>query len=114
MDMLKQLQALRDKIKPVEVETKSIGTVQLLPLFMSHRMKFHTNKDIDMVLLTISLSIAKNGARLVDSMDEIEVMGMLDPLGCTEAGMEDILTLYNKAKEISMLGESEVEDASKN
>ena len=114
MGMREEIQAFRDKIKPVEVQTKSFGTVQLLPLFVSHRMKFHTYKDYDMVLLTIAFSVAEKGVRCVDWQSESEVIADFDMLGSTEAGMEDILTLYNKAKEISMLGEAEVEDASKN
>jgi|GEM_PF-4387675 len=118
MDFLKRLQSIADEVKPVTIETQTIGSVELLPLYVSHRSEFHRgNKkegSREFVLLMIALSVAENGIRLVDSMDIDEVISMLDPVGKNQAGIEDITLLYDEANKLSKLTVADVEEAEKN
>lgn len=118
MDFLKRLQSASEKIKPTVIQTETLGEVELLPLFVSHRSEFHrSNKDEgtrEFVLLMIAMSLASKGKRLVDSLDIDEVISMLDPLGSTKQGLDDIYLLYTEANKLSKITNTDVEEAEKN
>lgn len=116
MSVLSQLQDLRKKAKTVKVKTESLGTVTLMALFTSHRLEFHreASSHRDPLLLMIAMSICENGLRMVDSLDVDEVIALIDPLGSTEQGLEDIHSLYNAASDLSKVGVDDVEEAAKN
>lgn len=118
MDFLKRLQSVSDKIKPTIVKTQTIGDVELLPLFVSHRSEFHrSNKkegEREFILLMIAMSMAEKGKRLVDSLNTDEVIGLLDPMGSTKEGLEDIYLLYTESNKLSKVSVADVEDAEKN
>lgn len=114
-DVLKALQAYTKKVKTVEVETNELGKVTLKALYTSHRLKFHTMKGVDPLLLMIAMSLCDpKGNRYIDSLDIEEVIAMIDPLGSTESGLEDIHNLYQEASKVSALSNDDVEDAAKN
>lgn len=118
MDLLKKLQNIRDGIKPTVVTTKTIGEVEILPMFMTERLEFMRNASAtnqkDFVMLLIAMSLSDKGQRLSDSMDIDEIIAMLDPLGCTDDGISDINTLYEQANSLSKITQKDVEDAQKN
>ena len=118
MDFLKRLQSVSDNIKPTIIKTKTIGEVELLPLFVSHRSEFHrSNKkegEREFVLLMIAMSMCEKGQRLVDTLDIDEIISYLDPLGSSKDGLEDIYLLYTESNKLSKVTNSDVEDAEKN
>lgn len=114
-DVLKALQAYKQKVKTVDVETNHLGKVRLMALFTSHRLKFHTMKGIDPLLLMIAMSLCDaKGRRYIDTLDIEEVVAMIDPLGSSESGLEDIHNLYEAASKVSALSNDDVEEAAKN
>jgi hypothetical protein len=118
MDFLKRLQSVSDQIKPTTVETKTIGSVELLPLFVSHRSEFHRSNKVEgereFVLLMIAMSLSEKGKRLVDSLNIDEVISMLNPLGSTKDGLDDIYLLYTEANKLSKITNEDVAEAGKN
>ncbi|MFC4699390.1 hypothetical protein ACFO4O_04355 [Glaciecola siphonariae] len=116
MTLISQLDSIRKKVKTVEVETNKLGKVTLMALFTRHRLEFHklSENHRDPILLMVAMSVCENGRRLVDSLDIDEVMDMLDPLGSTAEGLEDIHSLYESANDLSKVTVDDVEEAAKN
>lgn len=115
-NLIKSLENCKKKVKTVDVETTELGTVTLKALFTRHRLEFHKESKVsrDPLLLMIAMSICEDGNRLIDTLDIEEVMDMLDPLGSTAEGLEDIYNLYQAASELSKTSVSHVEEAAKN
>ncbi|MFW8589817.1 hypothetical protein ACOI22_03345 [Glaciecola sp. 2405UD65-10] len=118
MDLVKRLLKHKEKTLSETVNTKTLGKVQLLPLYMSHRSEFH-KKDLvegerNFLLLMIALSAAEDGQRLVDSLSIDEVISMFDVLGQSKDGLEDLYTLYKAANNLSKVTVDDVEEAKKN
>ena len=116
MSLSNKLEAIRSAAKTVEVDTKKLGKVTLIELFTSHRLLFYRDeyKNKDASLLTIALSLCENKRRLCDSIGVNEVMEMIDPLGSSNEGLEDIRVLYDAARKLSLVSDADVEDAGKN
>lgn len=118
MSLIDKLQSFRKSIEPVEIQTKTLGKVQLLPLFMEERLEFihqaNTADSKNYSLLLVAMCLADKGHRLKDSLGIEEVLGMINPLGATSDGMEDLNDLFAKANEISAVTQADVEDAQKN
>ncbi len=117
MSVLKKLQSIRDGVKTVSVDTETMGKVELMTPFASHRFELlkHSkagNKNFGLVL--IAMCLVENGGRLVDSMDLDEVIQMIDVLGSDEKGQKDIETLFTAANKLSKVLSADIEEAEKN
>lgn len=118
MNLLSRLQSVRDKLKTKKIKTKTLGEVELMPLFVSQRNKLNSSEvregSQDFILLFIAMSLAENGVRIIDSIDLEEVIATLDPVGSTKEGLEDIYDLYTEANKLSKVTVADVEEAEKN
>jgi hypothetical protein len=114
MDFLNKLQARRDEVKPIPVKLEDLGVeVEILPPFLSHRIKLIQNESAQdkkmYSFLVVANCLSINGVRQIDILGYEELAQYMDLF--TEV---DFLNLFTECEKVSKTTIKDVEDAKKN